>query len=102
MQLRTDMLTCLRELVVSGAEVNIQNKKGWTALMIAARYGHYDCLHELVAAGAECLHELVTAGAEANIQDNKGWAALMVAAQNGHVDCLRELIVSGAEVNIQE
>ena len=81
---------CLRELVVSGAEVNIQSNDGRTALMCAAENGHVDCLHELVVSGAEV-----------NIQDNEGWTALLFAAQNGHVECLRELVVSGAEVNIQ-
>ena len=69
MQLENGHVDCLRELVAAGAEVNIQENDGWTALMLAAQNGHVDCLRELVVSGAEV-----------NIQNNDGWTALMVCS----------------------
>ena len=56
-----DTLNVSRDLITSGAEVNIQKNNGWTALMEAAKNGHIDCLRELI-----------TSGAEVNIQKNNG------------------------------
>ncbi|KAK4220966.1 hypothetical protein QBC38DRAFT_550337 [Podospora fimiseda] len=60
-------------LVDRGADVNAQEKDGWTALMRASSNGH-----EAVA------QLLVDRGADVNAQDNNGWTALMRASSNGH------------------
>ena len=56
--------------------------------MSATVEGHVDCLHELIAAGAEI-----------NKEDKDGQTALWSAAGQGHVDCLKELIATGANIN---
>ena len=43
---------CLHELIVSGAQLNIQNKNGNTATMHTAQTGHVSCLCELIGSGA--------------------------------------------------
>ena len=52
-------------LLKEGADVNIQNNDGWTALMIASDDGH----HQVVEL-------LLKEGADVNIQNNNGWTAL--------------------------
>ena len=36
----------------AGADINIRNSKGWTAVMVAASEGHGDLVQYLSAAGA--------------------------------------------------
>ena len=79
---------CLYELINSGANVNIQNKEGDTALMYAA------------ATDIQSLIELITSGADLNIQNNNQETALMFAARTGNVNQAEMLICAGAEVNI--
>ena len=63
-------------LINSGAELNIQDKKGRTALMIACKYG-YDSV--------KVAYKLVLAGADKEIRDNFGNTALMYACDYRNV-----------------
>ena len=87
----------IHELIKSGIDVNKQNKKGWTALMLAARWeGEH-------AAGMMRL--LVDAKADVNKQNEVGWTALMMAAGCGGehgAGMMRLLIDAGADVDKQE
>ena len=123
----TGKLSCVKELIASGADVNAVNYYTYTALMSAACNGHVDCVKELVKAGSDvnatdgvntalsvacekdnkviarnhvdCLKELIAAGADVNATNSYGRTALMRAASNGHVDCVKELVKAGAELN---
>ena len=53
-------------LLKAGADPNIQNEWGTTALMMASRYGY-----------KECVFELLKAGANPNIQDKYGDTATL-------------------------
>ena len=117
----TGKLSCVKELIASGADVNAVNYYRYTALMSAVFNGHADCVAELVKAGAElnatnsgsktalifasgkgrvdCVKGLIAAGAELNVTDRYGYTALRSAACNGHVDCVKELVKAGVELN---
>ena len=54
-----------------GAQVDLQNNDGWSALMAASLNGHTE-LHE---------HR-----AQVDLQNNDGWSASRAASQNGHTE----------------
>ena len=86
-------LDLVKELIAAGANVTYgdSNKEnvGRTDLMIAAHFGH-----------AQCLKELISAGADVNIQTEDGHTAISFAVQNCQVDCIKELIAAGASKNL--
>jgi hypothetical protein len=104
-------------LVGSGAELNAKNKKGVTALMLAAGKSQLEMVQCLVKAGSdvntkdrggntslmlatengylETAQCLVTAGAELNAKDEDGTTALMLATDKGHVAVAQYLVYSG-------
>ena len=96
------MLTCgnnnknnknkkMLELLLShNANVNLQNKKGITALMTAAIN---DC-HKLIP-------DLIKANADVNLRNNNGDSALMIAAKEGNYYAFKALIEAGAEKDIK-
>ena len=47
------MLNVFKELFAAGADINKEDKKGATALILAAEKGHVDCLKKLIAARAD-------------------------------------------------
>ena len=63
----------VKELISKGANVNEQNEKGKTALMVAAFLGKAEIARVLI--------EQPTT--DVNQQDNDGWTALMIAAYYG-------------------
>ena len=79
-------------LVAQRANVNIQNHKGTTPLMIAAAYDRSETL-----AGT-----LVKAGAKPNTQDNNGQTALMHAVIYDRHETIATLLTHGADLNIQD
>ena len=83
---RTDMV---KKLVENKAEVNLQDKDGWSALMDAAMLGHTDTVKVLVENKADL-----------NLQDKDGWSALMDAARHGHTDMVKLLVENKADVNM--
>jgi ankyrin repeat protein len=116
-------LECVRELIRSGANVNIQNKNGSTALIFASNSKHLDCMNELVRSGADvncetkdrmtaliyasrdgdlqCIQELIRLGADVNLRNKWDSTALMCASRYGNLQCVQELIRFGADVNLQ-
>ena len=44
---------CVDTLIQGGADVDVQSKRGYTALMEAAKYGHEKCVGILIQAGAD-------------------------------------------------
>lgn len=71
-----------RYLLESGADPNIQDKTGKTALMHA-------CLEQ---AGAEILSLLLSSGADPTLEDHAGLSALVHAVNSGNRDVLRVLL----------
>ena len=77
-----------RILLEHGADVNVQNSKGFTALMMACQYGKEAMVRLLVEHGAD-IHIL-------NLHQH---SALMYACEEEHVEICRYLIEKGADVN---
>ena len=67
-------LKCIEELLNAGADVNIIDNKGNTALARASFKGDVDCLKELIAAGADVIMGK--------------YPPLTNAAREGHLDCI--------------
>ena len=72
-------------LLEAGADPNIKNSEGRTALMHAARNGQ-----------TAVIERLLESGAAAGEADNKGRAALMFAAAEGHSEAAALLLKAGA------
>lgn len=71
-----------RYLLESGADPNIQDKSGKTALMHA-------CMER---AGMEVLSLLLSSGADPSLEDHSGSSALVYAVNSGDKDALRVLL----------
>ena len=80
----------LKELLISGADVNFQDKGGRTALIWASYCGYRSLVEELLN------HE-----ADVNKSDNFGCTALSFAASNGYTEIVKDLLDHNADVNIQ-
>ena len=76
-------------LVEKGADINVQDREGYTALIWAARYGHMDKVRYLVEREANV-----------NVRNNFGYTALLWAAINGEMDKVKFLVEHGADINI--
>ena len=73
-----------------GAQVDLQNNQGWTALMQASQNGRCEVVR--------LLHEY---GAQVDLQNNGGWSALMAASADGHCEVVKLLHEYGAHVDLQ-
>ena len=113
---------CMTVALEAGADVNKQDYRGFTAMILAAVKSNIECLKVLTRAGADvnkqdnnretaiiwaakmdkirCLEELIQAGADVNSESQLGYTAVMLAARGGHVRCVDVLIKAGANVNI--
>uniref|UniRef100_A0A287D1D6 Uncharacterized protein n=1 Tax=Ictidomys tridecemlineatus TaxID=43179 RepID=A0A287D1D6_ICTTR len=74
----------IKELISKGADVNVKDFAGWTALHEACNHGYYDVAKQLLAAGAE----VNTKG----LDDN---TPLHDAANNGHYKVVKLLLRYG-------
>ncbi|MBI3686585.1 MAG: ankyrin repeat domain-containing protein [Actinobacteria bacterium] len=94
---------------------------GYTALHLAAFFGHPDAVRRLLTAGsdadaparnsmratplhsaaagrhAECVRALLDAGADVNAREQGGWTALHIAARNADRDSVDLLLACGAD-----
>jgi ankyrin repeat protein len=80
----------LEILVAVGANLNVQNEEGTSALMTAAYFDHVDAL------------KVIAPKANLDAQDTDGYTAAMMAAQKGHVEILKVLIENGANLDLQD
>ena len=109
-------------LIAAGADLNVRDEYGQTALMGASTLGKTKWVELLIAAGAdlnvrndkhgcalslasecdhtECVKLLIGAGADLNVYDNSGWTALHWASTNNNPECVKLLIDAGADVNV--
>ena len=98
----------VKELLSAGADPDMQNSYGFTALMFASEYGH-----------TKIVKLLLEGGANPNIQNNMsnfdnymtptgqpfydwGWTALMYASAYGHTEIVDLLLQGGADPDIRE
>ncbi|HEX9813715.1 MAG TPA: ankyrin repeat domain-containing protein [Myxococcota bacterium] len=80
----------LAEMLEAGAEVDTLDRYGQTALMLAARNGHYEAVSVLVDADADLDHT-----AKYNL------SALMLAALNDRLEVVEQLMEAGADSEIE-
>lgn len=112
----------VRNHLLLGADVNEQNKQGWTPLHFAAVRGQTECARVLIENGADMnpltgtektpLHFaaernflelaklLVGNGANLGARDDEGWSPLHYAAEKDRVELAAYLIAQGAEVDM--
>ncbi len=76
-------------LISKGANVNEQNRMGWTPLHTAIRNLRLALIEPLIAKGADI-----------NATDNRGQTPLMAAVYIGQKDTVELLIAKGADVNL--
>ena len=73
----------LKILLQSGANVNLTDNDGWTALMYAVRYSE----------ALDCVDALLEAGADVSVKNNYGSSALVLAScYNGNPQILTKLL----------
>jgi ankyrin repeat protein len=77
------------ESLLKRADVNEKSATGYTALMVAARYGQ-----------VAVVERLLDNDAMVNLTNFDGRTALMFAASRGHVAIVERLIASDADVNL--
>ncbi|XP_025891202.1 ankyrin repeat domain-containing protein 29 isoform X2 [Nothoprocta perdicaria] len=114
-------IDCVRELVLQGADINLQRESGATSLFFAAQQGHNDVVKFLFEFGAstefrnkdggtallaacqyghaKVVETLLKHGANIHDQLYDGASATFLAAQGGYLDVVRLLLSSGAKVN---
>ena len=83
-----DHVQCVNELIKAGASVNVRDRDGFTALMLAVKEDN-----------VQCVKELIKAGADVNIWEFFGYTPLMLAVRKDHKQCVNELIKAGADAN---
>ncbi len=81
----------MKVLLAAGADINIQNDAGITALFKAAEQGHADVVELLLAQQAA-----------PDLFDNIGRTPLMIASRNGYQGIVEQLIAHDANVNAIE
>ena len=81
----------VNELLLCGADPNIQDEDGYTALMYA-----------VLQKNAEIVKTLLEGGANPNTQDEDGLTVLMGAVMDENAEIVRLLLDAGANPNIQE
>jgi ankyrin repeat protein len=82
---RTGHAGTVRDMIASGAYVNVKDEHGNTALIEAARNGH-----------DHVVRTLLNAGADFKMKNDDGKTALMLALQGGHDDTAQALREAGA------
>ncbi|CAI8021052.1 Putative ankyrin repeat protein MM_0045 [Geodia barretti] len=116
---RTEVVSLL---VKAGANTDLQNKDGDSALMMAAREGRTEVVSLLLEAGAntdlqnkdgysalmiaasscsKTVPMLVKAGAALDLQNKEGDTAVIMATLRYHLPVSKELVRAGADLNLQ-
>lgn len=81
----------IEKLLTAGAQINIQNNKGQTALMLAVERQNKDAVEQLLA----------VPGINLNLQDNDGYTPLMMAGLSPRLfDLIPKFIAKGARIDL--
>lgn len=121
---RSGSINAVRCLLENGAELEVANHRGKTALVYAAKYGYYDILEELLlhnvnleAKGLDGRTALIEAilneepeivkcllakGANCNAADKNGKTALMYAAESDDITALELLLEKNLDLEVTE
>ncbi|XP_064291337.1 ankyrin repeat domain-containing protein 29 isoform X3 [Passer domesticus] len=83
-------IDCVRELVLQGADINLQRESGATSLFFAAQQGHNDVVKFLFSFGAST-----------EFKNKDGGTALLAACQYGHAKVVETLLKHGANIHDQ-
>jgi ankyrin repeat protein len=108
----------------AGMNINVRDKDGNTALMLASMVGDPQIVNLLIGKGADINARsaagytalmyvsskgdtamaklLIKKGTDVNIRNNDGDTALMLASLNGNLEAAKLLVESGADVNIRD
>ncbi|XP_061400176.1 protein TANC2-like, partial [Musca vetustissima] len=89
---RNGCLNTVEVLLTRGANIDLHNKQGFTALGLSVKEGHWAVAEKLLQSGAD-LDEPVTSARK---------TALMIAAEEGHLEILEMLIERGANLETQD
>uniref|UniRef100_A0A672R1D3 Kinase D-interacting substrate of 220 kDa-like n=1 Tax=Sinocyclocheilus grahami TaxID=75366 RepID=A0A672R1D3_SINGR len=114
----------VKELLKRNPNVNMTDKDGNTALMIAAKEGYTEIVQDLLDAGTyvnipdrnsmtalivavkggytEVVKELLKRNPNVNMTDKDGNTALMIAAKEGYTEIVQDLLDAGTYVNIPD
>jgi len=91
----TDGSSALSLLIKKGANMDAKDKKGKTALHVAAEKGDIPVMKLLLDSSLP-----IKKGANINAKDNEGETALCVAAEKGDIPVMELLMDSGADIEI--
>lgn len=116
-----DDVQIVRLLIEAGANLEVQDKYGNTALMIAIEKDKSEIVEMLISAGAsseqvesvnllkacqsetiEQIQELLQSNANPNVKDTSGLSALGVAAATGNRAVVRLLIDAGVDIEAKD
>jgi ankyrin repeat protein len=84
-------LSTVRALIEKGANVNLQNKKGETALLLSCEPQIDNRIAIL----------LLDNGADPNIKDNERFTPLMFACRDENIELVKKFLDNGADPNIK-
>ena len=86
---------CTRSLTSLGANINLQDNKGQSALMRLCNNSIYRARHDIFL-------NLLERGTDVNTQDQSRKTALMIASAREKVVFAAELLKRGAKLNMQD
>jgi ankyrin repeat protein len=96
--MRNDILEVRRICQENPEQIDVQNTKGWTALMLACRNSNTCSSYEIV-------EELLFCGANPNLKTTDGWTALILSSTYTRTDSsektVKLLIEYKAEIDAQ-
>jgi hypothetical protein len=88
----------LKELLKAGADINLTDNKGYTALIVAAMKGDAECLKFLLESGADILHvskQNTNALQAAFIQSNEDCCRILIGGVSTIMNALKREAESG-------
>jgi serine/threonine-protein phosphatase 6 regulatory ankyrin repeat subunit B len=84
-------ISAVKYYITHGENINRENEKGYTPLMLASENGREDIAEFLIKKGADINTK--------SLKD--GQTALILASENSHIEIVKMLIKAGADVNAQ-
>jgi ankyrin repeat protein len=83
-----DNVATIKELIIKGADINVQDSSGSSALFISSLKGN-----------KEIVNLLLDANADVNTALTFGTTPLAIASQQGHTEIVKRLLEANADVN---